>query len=243
MHSRYASGVIAVGEGEAVFSSRLWKPGTASVPAIYCHHATGTARSAILPTSETDFSIRRIIEAVTLAGHPVIATDQGGASNWGADPAPARMDGALARIGEFGARTDRVLLLADSMGAVVALNWARANPELVAAVALLVPVVNMEHAHDNASAPLPANIEAAYGGNAAYLAALATRNPFEHQEAYAEMPIRLWYSDDDPTAAASQVLEFAEGSDSDAVSMGAVGHAVPAAFDVAPVAEFLTGHA
>lgn len=237
MFTTYEAGSIAAGETSVIALDRLWKS-TNETPVIYCHHATGASTTIIDNLTETNASIRRMVEGLTSRGLPVISNDQSGPSNWSTDLALTRVTGALTRIGAItGARTDRVLLLGDSMGATVALNWARANPTLVRAIALVIPVVNLEHAHDETA--LAAGIEAAYGGLAGYQAALPNKNPALFHSSYVNIPIKFWYSEDDPAAVASEVTDFATATSHEAISMGSTGHTIPSSFDVDPVVDFL----
>src|SRR5688500_1203954 len=75
---------------------------------------------------------------------PVIATEVGGVISWGNRTAQAAMDATLTYFNDMtGARTDKVILVGQSMGAATVLNWAFNNPTKVAAIALHIPAVDL----------------------------------------------------------------------------------------------------
>lgn len=231
----YNVGAIAAGEGDVIIKSRLHKPGMRVTPVVYCHHATGTART-MNPSAasiETDFALRSIADMMAEAGHPVIASDQVSANSWGANPVSARIDGAITRIGsELGCRTDKVLLIGDSMGTISSLNWARANPSKVAAIAILLPVPDLQWIHDNAPSPLPINLQDAYGGAALWqAAAIPAFDPYSNRVTHKALrhSIRFWYHDDDPIASPSvnpHLIPFWQQIGAEYGSMGNGGHAL-----------------
>jgi pimeloyl-ACP methyl ester carboxylesterase len=239
------SDVIAVSEKHVIVTGSDHGTVATAVPVIYCHHAgNGYAGTAHLPAAlaqtDTDVSIAEICRDLAAKGHPVIASDQAGVNSWSNNTAVTAVDGALTLIGtRTGCRTDRVLLLADSMGTLLALNWARANASKVAAMALLLPAPDMQYVHDNASAPLPANMEAAYGGLAALTAAYPTKNAALFPSSYTSMEIQMWASTDDPICTPVMVNAFAAATGIPVISMGAVGHTIPSTFDRRAVVDYL----
>lgn len=141
----------------------------------------------------------------------------------------------------LGCRTDKVAVVGRSMGGCQALNWARQNKAAVAAIALVCPLVNLVDAHDRV---FEAEVDAAYGTHAAYLAGLPTHDPTAYAAELAGIPIRIWYATDDTSILPAHVLAFAAavGASCSTVSMGPVGHTVTAA-PVEDVAAFLDAHA
>ena len=238
---------IAAGEHFALVRHRLHRPDPSAVPAIYCHHATGGHYNGYKGWTRskgtvTDRSIMALIELLATRGHPVIANTQAGATSWSTATAIQRVTDALAAVAaETGCRSDRVLIFGDSMGSLLGLNWIRRNPQKVAAGAFLLPIPDLKYARENTQ--VGAGIEAAYGGAAGYEAALPTHNPAAMPEAFAGVPLAFWHSSNDPTAVASVVDKFGVAVGAEVRSMGAVDHTIPASFDVADVADFLTRHA
>jgi alpha-beta hydrolase superfamily lysophospholipase len=240
--------VLAAGEWHVTFQSSARPRIAAATPVIYCHHATGGAFTPYQGMAgaggATDQAIGAIVKALVLAGHPVIANDQGGPSSWSNQTALDRVDAALARVAvETNCRSDRVLLLGDSMGTTLALNWMRRNAAKVAGVALLLPIPDLAHAHAAAPAPIPANIDTAFSGMAGgYAGQVDAFNPAAHASDYASMPIAFWHSDDDPTADPPTAKAFAAAIGRSSSSMGSAGHAIPAGFDVTAVVNHLLAH-
>lgn len=183
----------ASGDQVLVMLDRLQQVG-AGRAAVWAHYRGG------LPTDVWLGDTYRVHgQALNALGLPLISGAFGGPTHWGTDTAQARVDEAVGILGsaEFAAKTDKVVLLGISMGALLALNWARANPAKVACLALMYPVTDLAYMHDTAALGFTAEIEAAYGGAAGYQAALATHNPQANAAAYEGMPIKMWYSDAD----------------------------------------------
>lgn len=132
------------------------------------------------------------------------------------------------------ASSEPLWLVGGSGGVATLLNFARANPADVAGVVGLLPLVDLQDLYDNR---LPygdvtrTEVDAAYGGNVA--ASYATHNPSAagNVEALAAggVPVKLYYSTDDPYIAPSTVLAFRDrlvgaGGVCELQSLGAVGH-------------------
>lgn len=141
---------------------------------------------------------------------------------------------------ELGCRTDKVAVVGRSMGGCQALNWARQNKALITSISLVCPLVNLVDGHDRV---FEAEIDAAYGSHANYLAALSTHNPMAYAAELAGVPIRIWYASNDTSILPADVLAFASsvGSSCSVVNMGAVGHTVTAA-PVDDVASWISEH-
>lgn len=160
------------------------------------------------------------------AGIPQINTDFVDGKQWGNDTVQSGIGSSWGYLRtEKGAKADKALLYGASMGGLCALNWARANPTLVAAVALLIPVVDLADMHDSNRGGYAASIEAAYTNLAGYTAAVAAHNPAVHASDFASIPIKAWYSGNDPVALPGPVTSFVSGAGSaSAVNMGNLGH-------------------
>lgn len=154
-------------------------------------------------------------------------------------------DTAITRVGQawtygraaFGTKSDKLCLYGSSMGGLPLLNWALANLPSVACVALVIGATDLRDMHDNGRGAsigidLTAAIETAFGGLAGYNAAATAHNPAEHASSFAGIPIRIWYSGNDPVVVPSTVTSFVAGvgASASAVNMGNLGHAVDSAF-------------
>jgi pimeloyl-ACP methyl ester carboxylesterase len=144
----------------------------------------GTGRGCVwahpLDYSATDTYItdthRAVINALTAGGAVAVSTPaMGGPEVWGNDASQTKFGDARSDINAaLGAKIDRLIVCAVSMGALTALNWVRANPGLVACVCLFHPCVALQAQHDGtggATAAYAGEIEAAYGGLAGFNAA------------------------------------------------------------------------
>lgn len=159
-----------------------------------------------------------------------VAADVGGTATWGNDTAITAVDTLVAHMGStWNTSTTGVAFYGVSMGALLALNWALRNPTKIVALALVAPVVSLEGIHDRDPSGAAASIETAYTNEAGYLAALATHDPSTAANLVALKALaprtRLWYSTDDTTVVASEVLAYAAATGCALDSMGAVGHA------------------
>ncbi len=169
-----------------------------------------------------------------------------GPHSWGNDYSLARLDDAVdflqSRRG--GARPGPVLLAATSMGAVVALNWARRHRAAVAGVLLGCPVLDLELAYREDRGGLGASIAAAYGVRApAPLPDPDTHSPARYAADLAGLPIRIYATGDDPVASdAGRCRQWAEsvGDTVSVIDLGPGGHS-PVQTPVADALRFASG--
>lgn len=164
--------------------------------------------------------------ALAEAGYPIISAEFGGGYQWGNGLAQERI-GQLWRFGirELGARSDGLLGIGVSKGATALLNYASSFPGDVAAVAALIPAVDVTEIHD-ADEEMGVEIEAAYGGRDGYAAAIETHDPVRRAEEFRALRLRCWYSDDDPSVPPATVKGFAARAGAETESIGAVGHSL-----------------
>lgn len=138
------------------------------------------------------------------------------------------------------AAAGKVRLVGTSGGATAAINYALQNPSNVASMYLMTPLVDLQDFHDNRTAPAftPAEVETAYGGAAAFTAALATHSPVaSNLSALAGIPIRIAYSTNDQYISTSSVAAFAAATGASSYSLGPVLHN-PATVDPKDVVSF-----
>jgi hypothetical protein len=216
---------------------RIYTPGKRLVVWCHEHGASGLTWNAVRDAQGQS--------AIADAGLPAASADLAGPTSWGNDASVAAIDQLWTLMQtRWGVPADKLLLFAGSMGNLTAFNYLRANPTKVAAIASILPAVDLGFIHDSnpeANAD-PAEIEAAYGGLAAYTAALPTHSPKLHKAG--GVPIRIWYSTDDPIALPATALQFASDVGASTVSLGAVGHTFGGAgFDRSTIANWLRQYA
>jgi pimeloyl-ACP methyl ester carboxylesterase len=216
----YGSGLYATGEAHLYvgpLESRAGLP-----PVVVCHGANGTAL-----TTNTDANVYPAVRACATNDLATLAGDLGGTNTWGNDTSRARVSDAKTYLqgSAHSAKAGGVLLLGISMGALTALLWAKANPTLVRATALLIPELDPTTVHDTNRGGFAAAIEAAYGGLAGWNAAKATHDPSIDAASYTGFPIAIWNSSNDSIGTpAATVASWAVAAGATTHSLGAVGH-------------------
>lgn len=179
--------------------------------------------------------------ALADAGYVVAVGDMGQTTTqgtFGNDTAQARLASLRTWIqgatSPLAAASGKVHIYAGSGGCTAAINWARANPTLVASMYLICPLVDVEdffnnwtNSGANGTAANPSGItqaemQTAYGGAAAFTAAMPTHNPI--RAASPGVPMRLRYATDDPFIPVQKVLDYAAATGASVASQGAVGH-------------------
>jgi pimeloyl-ACP methyl ester carboxylesterase len=171
-------------------------------------------------------------------GWPMMSFASG--TTWGNDTIQARIEALRSYMGTtYGATVDEVHIVSGSMGALNALNYARANPTKVRSIALQVPLTDLIDFHDRNVGGWATEIETAYGGLAAWNTAKSAHNPQDHLSEYASlysggMGMKVWYSTDDPYILPAKAQAFASAVGCPIQSMGAVAHNPP---DYAPINE------
>lgn len=171
----------------------------------------------------------RVLRKLGDGGLAVVSSDYGGGTTWGDDAAQTKLSDAYSfATTTLGAKSGKVLLGGWSMGVLAVLNWARANPSKVAAIACVLPAVDLVDLHDNNRAGFKAEIESTYGlgsvPSVAGNATIAAHDPAQNTGAYIGVPIKLWYSSDDSVVIPSVVTTFASNTGAQTQSLGAVGH-------------------
>lgn len=173
------------GEWDAIFQTM----NTGKPPLIWCHGNHGTA--------VTDFDNYGTELRLLAQRYTVIAADLG-FNAFGNDIGVTRVGQAAAYLAASWASSGPVVLVGASMGAAVALNYARVHPENVAAVACIIPAVDLDVPDVH---PAADEIDLAYPpaydpGNPT----MAAHSPVLFASALpADMPIHLWTSSDDTT--------------------------------------------
>lgn len=143
-----------------------------------------------------------------------------------------------------GAKTGKIALMGFSHGASSVLNWARANPTLVSAIALACPLVDIEDVRANNRAGFQTAIETAWGGNANWQTARPNRNPVEFASQLASIPIFIAYGGADFITVPDTMTAFATAHGNTTLhNMGAEVSHDPTYIPFETTAEFLKEHA
>lgn len=207
--------------------------GSGGQPVIWCHGANATITQV---QDSVSVDARLDLDKLADRGCVVSASNLGGATTWGNDTGLASIDGQLtflaasAAAGGYGT-TGKVILIGDSHGAAVALNWAVRHASQVGAIVLRVPAVALQRIHDRNALGLAASMETAYTDLAGLVAAYPTRDP-SHPTMSALLvssglasKMRCWYAVSDPVILAAEVLAFAAAIGCQATPMTAPSHA------------------
>lgn len=238
MFIQQTTGKVEEGEQEVVLFPRASRPLKTGV--IYVHGAEGADPGGMqwmkLPGR---WGTMREVSARA----PMLCSELGGNATWGNDTSIARMTAAYNYMQTLpGVSSGKVSLLAQSMGATVAIAWARANIAKVDRIALMIPVINLTDVRNNSG--YQAAIDAAYGGTYSEASFGATHNPLTIAQAggLPGIKVQLWYGDTDTLCKPEFSLQFAAalGSNCEVRRMGG-GHAEETVYNIdsAALAAFL----
>lgn len=229
MVSTYGSNLAISGQTHAASWGRTFKPSTGARGVVAAYGVNSTALSYILDDPG-------LAERITEGAHRPVATFAH-AALWGNSTAQGYI-GNLRTYGQsnWGFSSGKVDLLGRSAGAAAALNWAKANPTLVNAIALLIPAVDLQDIDTNNRGSYSASIEAAWGG-----AVPDASNPADNTASFTGFPIAIWRSTDDPVCVQSVVDPFASAVGATVHSLGAIGHSTSSLVPQ-EVADFFAAH-
>lgn len=198
----------AVGTDDALVWTGNRNKLRSTIPLIYCHGLSHTAAEAQWRANAQGGDDFRPIAGW---GHPIILTDLGGTATWGNDTALAALNGAIAWAhSTYGTRDDLVAVGGESMGALLAMEWAWLHPTSCAAVWLRVPCIDLQYAHDT-NALFASTIDSAYTNHAGYLAQLANRSPILNIARLRAVRdrMRIWAATDDEFFPLADTRRFA----------------------------------
>lgn len=233
MGYRYGAGysASAATEKQLTAAAPEYLPATKRGCLVY-HGAGGNALSPYSVPYGSGVPGTGLMQKLLDVGIPSMSADWA-SDSFGNDTAVNRSgDGftflTTAAAGHAQAASDKVLLAGFSMGALTALNWATRNLAKVAAIVLGLPLIDLEHAHDDGVAPVA--MEAAYTNLAGLQAAYPTHSPINFAANLAGIPIGIWYGnpDTDNLIRPADVEAFAAAVGGSAVlhSLGSVPHNV-----------------
>lgn len=191
-------------------------------PIIWGHGAGGSSTSLY-----ADPTIAVVMNAVA-SRFPGVSHLLGGADTWGNDASIVKVtDSKTYAQGALGGKSGKVFLCGVSMGALTLLNWAKANPTLVAAFVGILPITNLVWIHDTGG--FKAATEAAYGTGAVASfvgnSTITAHDPIQTPASFAGFPMKLYYSNNDAIARPTDVTGFASavngaGGNCTTVNMG-----------------------
>lgn len=228
----YGIGRTHTGERDITILPPMWQ-GTG--PGAVVVHGVGTTPDTYRPPGfRRDLDLLAGPDGLTGsngAGFAVTVPELGGVNLWPTDTVLDRIGEAVDYLtGTVGVDPGRVVLVGDSAGAAAALIYLVANPTEIQAVAGRLPAVALDAMHDRDPAGLGALMDTAFGDTAAWEAAKTTRDPSAAGPAAAIAGmadrVRLWWSTDDDVVLPGDVAGFVALTGVEAVSVGAVDHAI-----------------
>lgn len=238
-------GAYAANESQLEVTGQ-WRQARGQVPILFCRGflSNGWTMRRGVPGSIRGADYFRPWATIADAlGTVVLSADLGGASTWAIDTVvgtAGRIDTLLAWAGtNLGVRTDRVVIVGDSMGSLEAANWAWRNHQKVVAMYLRAPIVRFEGFY-NANAVFQAVIDGAWTTHGAWVAGLPTHDPAQNMGALAVLGPRtlLQYTGQDELIPATWPVEYAEATGA-MLHYGYGDHAANLYAPGEPVAEWL----
>lgn len=131
---------------------------------------------------------RNVADTCGLVG---VSADIGGNATWGNATVQSRLDAAFNYSQTLpGVKLGKVVLVAQSMGGVSSLVWAKNNASKVACVVGVIPITNLTHMWS--SSPYTDAINAAYGGAYSEATYGANFNPVTFAASLAGVKGQLW---------------------------------------------------
>lgn len=212
-------------------------PSTAVLPLVVWCHGHGTlAKAPFDPVNSGEYHLAHKLAA---AGFVVVTADLGGTVSWGSAAAQAKISPLVTTArASWGASSGKFSLVGVSMGHTLAVDYAAANPTLVAKVAGILPVTDMEAIRTRNPSGFRAEIDTAWG--VVYPAALpAGANPNGHAADLVSAAIgyKAWGASDDTISTQAEQSAFATAAGGTLVDLGALGH-TEAAIDTIDAASF-----
>lgn len=180
------------GETQIVLGTRDSWAGSVSTAVLDLH---GSGSSAF--AQHDVFQTRALMNGI--AAFTTVLTADFGLQTWGNDTFALRAESARAHLEADWGLTEKLVLVAASMGFLNACNYARTHPERVAAIAGVVPGCDLTDLWANRGAgPGPGGIDEAFGGAYDPEVDGPVYNPVEFAASLdPDIPIHLWTAPDD----------------------------------------------
>lgn len=270
MQTVYSTALVATGENETLVIPRGYGRDGSRMGIVYCHNLGGSAfYPALDGAGEPNF--QRILQTLADVGnYPIIFQDMGG-QTWDNDVAMARITSCKAFLQQIpslgnswmggGAKAGKIGLFCWSMGGSSSVRWAADNPTLVACMAGMQPLSDVNDLRNfnrpngwtgttpnspfngrsaNLGLGLAQDSTSDYPAHGTSLAALpAGTDPTTHYPT--GIPAKAWYSTDDVTVLPATVTTLWRdlmGGIAVAAGTGGHGDAGLAPIDGWEVAEF-----
>lgn len=192
------------------------------------------------------YGLPALTHRIVDAGHAGFSGDNAGPTTWGNQASIDAFNVGVAKLEAAGAAPGKVAIVAASMGAAVAFNWAARNPSKVACLVAIIPVVNLTDIVSNNRMGWAPMVSAAYGSWSE-----AARGPAFNPATQAAngllagIPMLLFYGTADAGCVPAQTMAFASnvGPSAQLVPMPFT-HEVAAynAVDHDMVVDFITSH-
>lgn len=194
--SRYTSGEV-----DALLGAPAAWLGQAR-PLVYCH---GSGDNADTPHNKAGQG--PLIRA--LAEEYAVGVAHLGGETFGNDTGITRVGEHAAYLSSAWGAEGPVVLVAQSAGVLDAMGYARAHPENVAAIACTIPALDIADVYAaTTGGPVPALIDAAYGGTYSDVTHGPTHSPIQYADELDGIPIALWAADNDTAARPGPVNAF-----------------------------------
>lgn len=231
----------------------------------YLDLVAATAKRGIVMThgyqsDATSYVANATFDFPQLLGNSALGIDAGaptalgsgtvGKCSFGNDDSIAAVGAAVTYLqARQGVKTDKIMLMGISMGALPVLNWARQNLSKVAAIALIIPVLDLQYLHDTAPSQSQngitfvsqfpnavTDIQASWGGGSTPPAGYYnTHSPIVYASQLVGIPITCWVSNDDivtNSPSAPNAFQTIVGSSCSVINCGTqsgIGHNAPCA--------------
>ena len=211
-------GVYSANERQAEITG-LWRRARGQVPVIWVRGFFGngwTLQRGAGAVRGSDYG-RPFHTIADELGLVVASADFGGgalATTWATDlvvGAGGRIDLLLTWLGaNLGCRTDRVIIVGDSMGSLEALNWAWRNHTKIVAIYLRAPIVRFQGFYD-ANPTFQGIIDTAWTTHGAWLAGLPTHDPAQNMAALGHLGPKtlLQYTGQDELIPPTWIVDYA----------------------------------
>jgi pimeloyl-ACP methyl ester carboxylesterase len=200
-------------DGSRLILEPKFKVATPRYPVAFVHGAGSTAIYCIDALGKQG----NLTSLIVGDGYTASADDNGGTATWGNAASLTALDANVtALLARSNVRTGKVALVSASMGGVISLNYALANPTKISCIVSVIPVINPDDIKTNNRSGYAASINTAYGGTYVEATQGATKNPYTYRanSAIADIPMLLIYGATDTLCLPAYTEAFAAAAPS-----------------------------